>query len=173
MACKLRTHVLPQEGSVHCQGIHSHRRSSWLKLKARQLLHGAQEQTSGGLDASTKAAGPTVILGPSKLPKGKKLRQAVPVKPEPARILSRAGASRTSQAAVPDSTANEIASTMTPFKKSQELPALSLSAEEKLQLELADTLWLTCSALCALGRPDDIAGLRALPRGAFAARTEM
>ena len=107
-----------------------------------------------------------------KLPKGKKQRQAVPVKPEPARILSRSGSSGRVQAAVPDSTANGIASTTTPSQTSQDLPALSLSAEEKLRLELAETLWLTCSALCALGRPDDIAGLCALPEGIFAADTE-
>ena len=106
-----------------------------------------------------------------KLTKGKKQRQAVPVKPEPARILSRSG--NKSQPAVPGSAANGIASTTTPSKTSQEVPTLSLLAEEKLRLELADTLWLTCSALCALGRPDDIAGLRALPRSTFAARTEM
>ena len=107
-----------------------------------------------------------------KLPKGKQQRQAVRVKPEPARILSRSGTSSKAQAAVPVSAANGIVSTMTPSKTSQELPALSPSAEKKLWLELADTLWLTCSALCALGRPDDIAGLCALPEGIFAADTE-
>ena len=107
-----------------------------------------------------------------KLPKGKKQRQAVPVKPEPARILSRSGTSGKAQAAVPDSTANGVASTTMPSDASQELPALSLSAKEKLRLELADTLWLTCSALCALGRPDDIAGLRAHFRGTSAVGTD-
>ena len=95
------------------------------------------------------------------------------MKPEPARILSRSAASSKLQAAKPDSKANGIASTVTPSEMSQEVPAASLSAEEDLRLELADTLWLTCSALCALGRPDDIAGLRAFPRDIFAAGTEM
>lgn len=107
-----------------------------------------------------------------KLPKGKKQRQAVPVKPEPARILSRSGASSKSQAAVPDNIVNGIAGTVTSAKVSQDLPAVSMSAEEKLRLELADTLWLTCSALWALGRPDEIAGLRALSRGTYAVGTE-
>ena len=42
-----------------------------------------------------------------------------------------------------------------------------VSANEKLLLEVMDTLWMVCSALAGLGQPDDIAGLHAITGSAF------
>ena len=99
---------------------------------------------------------------------------------EPARILRRSAASEEHGAALLDTAGNGKAATraLKPLKDPQdaqpqasqqaqasgasaEAAAQHLSAEEKLLQELTDTLWMTCSALLALGRPDEIAGLHA------------
>ena len=117
----------------------------------------------------------------SKPAKRQQQRQAVPVKaPEPVRILRQSTASDEPETAL-DSLAGSGqpgAATQQPtvlheqqsqamqpshsLRTGSKASAQHVSAREKLLQDLKDTLWTTSSALAALGRPDDIAGLRDL-----------
>ncbi len=117
----------------------------------------------------------------SKPAKRQQQRQAVPVKvPEPARILkhstasdepetaadSRAGSGQPGAAIQqPSDLQDHHSQAMQPshsLRTGSKASAQHVSAREKLLQDLTDTLWTTSSALAALGRPDEIAGLRDL-----------
>lgn len=145
---------------------------------ARHPVYSLIQQAPSATTIALENAGGQRQLKPVKR---QQQRQAVPVKvPEPARILqhstasdepetaadSRAGSGQAGAAIQqPSDLQDHHSQAMRPshsLRTGNKASAQHVSAKEKLLQDLTDTVWTTSSALAALGRPDDIAGLRAL-----------